>query len=57
MRLTKNMCEKWIKEAFVAGWKAFDESMIIVGIWKKEYGGQEMSVEEAYIKWREKGRR
>jgi hypothetical protein len=56
MRLTKNMCEKWIKEAFVAGWKAFDKNMII-GYWGNEYDGQEISVEEAYIKWREKGRK
>lgn len=55
MRLTKNMCEKWLNEAFRAGWKAFKENMIF-GYWGDEYDGQECTVEEAYIKWREEAK-
>ena len=56
MRLTKNMCEKWLKEAFEAGWESFKKNMKY-GYWDDVYDGQKISVEEAYIKWREKGRK
>ena len=54
--LSRKAIEKMQNEAFRAGWKAFKENMIF-GYWGDEYDGQECTVEEAYIKWREKGRK
>ena len=55
--LSRKAIEKMQNEAFRAGWKAFKKNMIIGYYWGNEYDGQEISVEEAYVKWREKGRR